>query len=243
MVKKQNILISIAIPCYNEAESITDNLCKAQKIALSYPIEFIFIDNGSTDNTDKVLNDNIISKLSDQIKFLKIDVNQGYGYAIKKGINMMRAEYIGWSHGDGQADLYDLVKAFSIIKSSPHTGIVKGLREERPFLDKFLSSGLAALSSILFLCRLTELNAQPSIYKINVVPDLTFAADNLNFDIDAYLIARRGGATEKRFLVKFRSRKFGSSSWNLGFFSRIHFLIDVFLHLIKIRLKITGVSG
>lgn len=237
MKKGKNILISIAIPCYNEAESIANNLRKAQKITSDHPIEFIFIDNGSTDNTSDVLNNIVVSEFSDKIKFLKIDINQGYGYAIKKAIAMMDSDYIGWSHGDGQTDLNDLVKACSIIKKLPNTGIIKGLREDRPILDKFLSSGLALLSSIIFLCRLRELNAQPSIYKINVIPNFHFAADNLNFDIDAYLIARLGGATETRFPVKFGSRKFGISSWNLGGFSRLRFLTGVFFHLVMFRLK------
>ncbi|MDA8882276.1 glycosyltransferase, partial [Alphaproteobacteria bacterium] len=196
---------------------------------------------GSTDNTREVLNNIVVSKFGDRIKFLKIDINQGYGYAIKKAIAMMDSDYIGWSHGDGQTDLNDLVKVCSIIKKTPDTGIIKGLREERPLLDKFLSSGLALLGSIIFLCRLTELNAQPSVYKINVIPNFHFAADNLNFDIDAYLIARLGGATETRFPVKFGSRQFGISSWNLGVFSRLSFLTGVFFHLLIFRLKISRV--
>ena len=75
-MNENNILISIVVPCYNEASCIGANLLKAKKISSLHPIEFIFVDNGSTDGTAKILNKGIISKLSKKIQFINIRENK-----------------------------------------------------------------------------------------------------------------------------------------------------------------------
>ena len=237
-MNENNILISIVGPCYNEASCIGANLLKAKKISSAHPIEFIFVDNGSKDGTNRILNKDVISKLPEKIKFIKIEHNQGYGYGIKKGLALAKGKYCGWTHGDGQADLNDILDAVQIIKSDSGVGIVKGIREERALSDHFFSKSLALIASFFFVSNLNELNAQPSIYLKFLIPDFAFLANDLNFDIDVYVYVKLRKVTERRFPVKFKDRKFGSSSWNTGLLSKTSFIFSVFRHLLKLRYRI-----
>jgi len=49
-------VISVVIPAYNEADFIEDTILSAQAAALEYggPVEFIVVDNNSTDNTAEI---------------------------------------------------------------------------------------------------------------------------------------------------------------------------------------------
>ena len=51
-----------------------------------------------------------------KIKFSTIQTNKGYGYGIKKSIDLCKGLYVGWTHADLQTDLFDLIKAYKIIE-------------------------------------------------------------------------------------------------------------------------------
>lgn len=141
------VIISIVVPCYNEAEVVLSNIDKAIKISSKLPIEFVFINNGSTDNTANIFN-SVKQKIPPSIKLLTIKKNKGYGFGVKKGIALSRGEYIGWTHGDGQADIMDIKTVFDIIINNPSAGIIKGKRISRPFRDRLISFGLEIITSI-----------------------------------------------------------------------------------------------
>jgi glycosyltransferase involved in cell wall biosynthesis len=236
MINGQKI-ISIIIPCFNEGEVILENINKAINMGKRIPIEFIFINNGSSDNTANIFND-VRETLPEFIRLVTIKNNQGYGYAIKKVISMCKGDFIGWTHGDGQTNLFDIRIAYSAISKSGASGIIKGVRVRRPFLDQFTSYSLDLLISILFLKRITETNAQPSIYKRCYLNNYSFYSNKLFFDIDAYIFARLHGAQEMRFNVKFPPRLFGESSWQRGFYSKLNFIGLTLAHLIKLKINI-----
>lgn len=236
MITGQKI-ISIIIPCFNEGEVILRNIKKAINIGSKIPIEFIFINNGSSDNTANIFMD-VKETLPQFISLVTIKNNQGYGYAIKKGISKCRGDFIGWTHGDGQTNLFDIRTAYKAISKSSAPGIIKGMRINRPFLDQFTSFCLDLLISILFLERIAETNAQPSIYKRCYLNNYIIYSNKLFFDIDAYIFARLLGAKEGRFNVKFPPRVFGESSWQRGLCSKIYFIGFTIAHLLKLKINI-----
>ena len=55
------INVSLIIPCYNEAKNLPFLINRCEKLIEEFPMEVILVDNGSTDNSEK-----IIAKHSDQ---------------------------------------------------------------------------------------------------------------------------------------------------------------------------------
>ncbi len=75
------ILVSIIVPVYNEEETILAVLKKLSNIRkFEYKFEVIVINDGSNDNTGKILDEN--QSLID--KQINNETNRGKGYSVKK---------------------------------------------------------------------------------------------------------------------------------------------------------------
>lgn len=83
--------VSIVIPCYNVEKYIVECLESVVNQTLE-DIEIICVDDGSTDNTGKII-DEYASK-DNRFKVLHKE-NAGYGIAMNKGFDMATGEYIG----------------------------------------------------------------------------------------------------------------------------------------------------
>ena len=77
------MILSVIIPVYNEEKTIIDVLKKIKKNSSSLSkYEIIVIDDGSTDQSKNLLENN--KELYD--KLLINETNKGKGFAVKKGI-------------------------------------------------------------------------------------------------------------------------------------------------------------
>ncbi len=77
------MILSIIIPVYNEENTILESLKRVKNLnSKLFEHEIIVINDGSTDNTNKILSEN--KSLYD--KLLTNEINKGKGYSIKKGL-------------------------------------------------------------------------------------------------------------------------------------------------------------
>lgn len=87
-----NKKISIIIPCYNESENITDTVNNIDKYikSLGYDYEFIFVDDGSTDDTyDRILE---LSAKRHDIHVIRLSRNFGKESALKSGLDFCEGD-------------------------------------------------------------------------------------------------------------------------------------------------------
>ena len=92
--------ISIIVPAFNEAETITDVLDEIYDYTMGIPEttwEVIVVDDASNDGTHEAI---LRSKCTPKI--IRHPVNRGYGYSIKTGIKNSDGQYILLIDGDGQ---------------------------------------------------------------------------------------------------------------------------------------------
>lgn len=100
--------ISGFFPCYNDKETISLLVEKADKILANRGIkhEVIVIDDGSSDGSRKTL-----KKLAKEIKSLKLVFhrkNKGYGGALRSGFKTAKNDLIFYTDGDAQYDIGEL---------------------------------------------------------------------------------------------------------------------------------------
>ena len=75
------IKLSVVIPCFNESKNLPLLISRCQKTYVKeQSIEFILVDNGSTDDTQEVIKD-LTSNLS-FVTVVHVEINKGYGYGI-----------------------------------------------------------------------------------------------------------------------------------------------------------------
>ncbi len=229
--------LSIIVPCYNESKNIPLILEKFNSVIKRDDIEVILVNNGSTDNSELILNE-----LVPNYKFarvLKVELNQGYGFGITFGLNVAKGEFIGYTHADMQTDPADPIKALEIIEKqkNPKNCFVKGYRKGRPLFDQFFTIGMSLFETLYLKTKLWDINAQPNIFHKSFFNSIKNTCPK-DFSLDLYFLymAQKKNLKIVRFDVVFPARIHGESSWNTGLSSKWKFIkrtIDFSLKLKK----------
>lgn len=138
--------VSFIIPVYNEVENIAKLHAeiKAAGESLGSAYEIIFIDDGSTDGTYKVL------KQLSPVKVIRMRSNFGQTSAMDAGIKEAQYPYIVTLDGDLQNDPADVPAMITYLEDHD-LDVVSGWRKDRkdPFSKKFVSRVANLLRSIL----------------------------------------------------------------------------------------------
>lgn len=87
-----DFLISVVVPCYNEAENIPVLVKRLQHALAAYSFEIILINDGSTDTTQQELE--LASTLDSRISYLSFSRNFGHQAALKAGIDHAQGDCI-----------------------------------------------------------------------------------------------------------------------------------------------------
>jgi glycosyltransferase involved in cell wall biosynthesis len=227
-----DLRFSIVIPCYNEAESLRELIPEASRIAEQHNGEFILVDNGSSDETLNILNE----FQAPNIRWVTTPQNLGYGGGILLGLKHCNSRFIGWTHADLQTPLGDVVEAVNLLEKCP--GFIKGRRLNRAPVDNFFSFGMSIFESILFKTKLTEINAQPTVFEKNFYESWTNPPTDFSLDLYALLMAKHSNLRLGRINVYFYSRKFGNSHWNTGIVSRLKFILRTMKFSLTLRKQV-----
>lgn len=126
-MKYTSNLISIVVPCYNEADSIIElfNRINAVFDKLDFDYELILVNDGSTDHTSK-----IISEInSRKIVEIKLKTNSGKSAAIMAGFTYATGVYIVTMDADLQDIPEDIPNFINKIKNG--YDLVTGYRINR----------------------------------------------------------------------------------------------------------------
>ncbi|MBU2903428.1 glycosyltransferase family 2 protein [Arenibacter algicola] len=87
-----NILLSITVPCYNEEKNIAILVAELGLVLEEYDYEIILVNDGSTDQTQQVIE--FLAIESDKVKFISLSRNFGHQKAIKAGIDHAKGDCI-----------------------------------------------------------------------------------------------------------------------------------------------------
>ncbi len=224
---------SIVIPCYNEEKSINSLVRSCDQLLSKNNIELIFVDNGSKDFTYKNLKQSLREKKN--FKILKIKRNKGYGYGILYGLKHTKGDYLGWTHADLQTDPNDILKAIQGIEKNGKNVFIKGRRYGRSLQENFFTFGMSVLETLLFRKILYDINAQPTMFSRKFYKTFLNPPSDFSLDLYVFYLAHIKKQKIVRFPTYFKKRKFGSSSWNFGFLSKIKFIKRTLKYSFKLK--------
>jgi len=115
------MILSIIVPVYNEEKTIIDVLNKIKSNSSNlFKYEIIVIDDGSTDQSRKLLEDN--KHLYD--KLLVNESNKGKGFSVKKGLLNISGTHIIFQDADLEYDPVDFKKFEKIFSDFDADGII-----------------------------------------------------------------------------------------------------------------------
>jgi glycosyltransferase involved in cell wall biosynthesis len=98
-----DIQISIIIPTYNEDKAIGETISTLLKEPSLLQAEIIVIDDGSNDETAKII------RTFPRVHLCQHRVNLGYGAAVSTGMRHATRPYVIWFDSDGQHQVEDLL--------------------------------------------------------------------------------------------------------------------------------------
>lgn len=115
--------ISIVIPIYNEENAILKTVTSIQDVLkkINNEYEIILINDGSTDNTQSILN----SIKDDKISTIQHLHNLGYGASLKNGISKAKYDWILITDADGT---YPIDQIPDLINNAENCDMVVGAR-------------------------------------------------------------------------------------------------------------------
>jgi glycosyltransferase involved in cell wall biosynthesis len=102
--------LSILIPAYNEEKTIQRILDKVRDVELvgNFSKQLVIVDDCSTDNTEKIIQEYVARFPDSDISFFKHDVNRGKGAALHTGIENATGDYIVIQDADLEYDPQEL---------------------------------------------------------------------------------------------------------------------------------------
>ncbi|MFH0943539.1 MAG: glycosyltransferase [Candidatus Beckwithbacteria bacterium] len=104
--------LSIVIPCYNEEQRLASAVQICRKFSNRFPNwEFVFVNDGSTDNTAEMIR-------KTNFKLISYFPNQGKGYALKEGVIQTTKPLVLLSDIDFSTPLTELPKFAAAIKEA-----------------------------------------------------------------------------------------------------------------------------
>ena len=119
-------LVSIITPCYNGAKYL-DRYFESL-LAQTYPaVEVIFVNDGSTDDTEKKALEYGQRLKEKGYGFTYIyQENAGQSAAINQGLKIFRGEYLNWTDSDDYLTEDSIEKRVSFLEDNPQVGLVIG---------------------------------------------------------------------------------------------------------------------
>jgi glycosyltransferase involved in cell wall biosynthesis len=210
--------IGIVIPCFNESKNLPRLIHECREVSKLGKITFLVVDNGSTDETNKILGELLPQS---GITSLRIEENVGYGNGIKVGLRSLNQDYLGWIHADLQTAPAEILKLSEKISKTGLPELIKGFRKSRPLVDRFFTAGMSLYSSVKLRSLIRDANGQPTIISRPLFDNWKNIPDDFSIDISCLHTAISQKAKIHRVETNFGPRNYGHSSWNTGLLSRL----------------------
>ncbi len=122
----------VIIPCYNEGKRLPIDIF--EQYLKHNPINFCFVDDGSTDNTYEILT-NLKDKFREQILVIKNPVNAGKAKTVRNGIlealKWKEFDYVGFFDADLATPLNEIEHFLSFLRSGKGYKFALGSRIRR----------------------------------------------------------------------------------------------------------------
>ena len=214
-VVRNNQMISVVIPLYNEDESLNELSLGLEKVFdfLNCNFEVIFIDDGSTDNSFAKIKD--IHRRNPKFHCIKLRRNYGKSAALAKGFRAAKGNIVITMDADLQDDPEEIPELVKVLNSG--YDLVSGWKKIRydPFIKKHTSKFFNYITSKLSGIKLHDFNCGLKAYKKDVVKSVKIYGEMHRY-IPAIAYLSGFKVTEKP--VKHHARKYGVTKFGASRF-------------------------
>jgi glycosyltransferase involved in cell wall biosynthesis len=208
------IQFSIVVPFFNEQENIPPLYMRLTEVmdGIGEPYELVFVDDGSKDNTFKVLSD--IYEHDRRVNIVRLRRNFGQTAALKAGFDFARGEVIISMDGDLQHDPDEIPRFVEKIEEG--YDLVSGWRHQRK--DAWLTRQLPSHVANWMMAKLSGIELHDfgttfKAYRREIIQEIQLYGELHRF-IPA--LAGSSGAKIAEVPIENPHRKNGRSNYGIG---------------------------
>ena len=221
MRSESSVRYSIVVPFYNEQENIPPLYMKLTEVmdSIGESYELIFIDDGSRDNSFKVLSD--IYEHDRRVNLVRLRRNFGQTPALKAGFDFARGEVIISMDGDLQHDPEEIPRFLEKIEEG--YDLVSGWRHQRR--DHWLMRRVPSRAANWLMAKLSGIDLHDfgttfKAYRREILQEIQLYGELHRF-IPA--LASSTGARIAEVPISNPDRKSGKSNYGIGRTIRVFF--------------------
>ncbi|MBI1216282.1 MAG: glycosyltransferase [Alphaproteobacteria bacterium] len=235
-------MLSLVLPCYNEAGNIPLIFARLKEVLKDRDdIEVVLVDNGSTDDTAARIGEQMGQPGARTVALCRVPRNIGYGYGIMQGLRMARGAFLAWSHADMQTDPEDVLRALDACRAREEKKIfIKGKRRNRRLLESFFTFGMQVVASLALGVGFDDVNAQPKLFPRTFFEQYLddAAPDDFSLDLFAIYQAKKNGYAVVEVPVTFGIRRHGEAKGGGGWRTRIRLIRRTLAYIMTLRAKV-----
>lgn len=207
--------LSLVIPVFCEEESLPELEERIRKVALKEQLDYeiIFIDDGSTDDSWKIIEE--LSLTNEKVRGIKFKRNYGKAAALHVGFEQANGDVIITMDSDLQDSPEEIPALFAMIKTDGYD-LVSGWKKKRHdpagkrWPSKFFNFTTRKISGL----KLHDFNCGLKAYHKDVVKSIEVYGEMHRY---IPVIARWAGFTKiTEKVVKHHPRKYGKSKFGAG---------------------------
>jgi glycosyltransferase involved in cell wall biosynthesis len=207
--------LTVVVPLYNEEESLPSLYSEIASVCEkhNYRAEFIFVDDGSTDNSFKVLES--LHQKDERVKILQFRLNAGKSEALSAGFSVARGRMVVTMDADLQDDPAEIPNL--IRKLEEGYDIVSGWKKKRqdPLSKKLPSRLFNFVTSRITGIPIHDFNCGLKIYRQTVLKNVEIYGEHHRY---IPVLGKWAGFKIGEIPVHHRARKYGKTKYGLSRF-------------------------
>lgn len=228
MSESNDYSVSIVVPMYNEQDNAHRMVDAIQQALADYqhPWEVILVDDGSSDDTLKVLQQ-AAEQYGSHVRIIGLQRNFGQTAAMQAGIDLARGDILVTMDGDLQNDPTDIPRMVERLQRED-LDLLAGWRKDRKdnlWLRKIPSRIANKLIGHFSGIHLNDYGCSLKVYRMDVIKSVRFYGEMHRF-IPAWVAIHTSPTRIKEEVVTHHARQFGESKYGLSRIYRV--VLDLF---------------
>ncbi|MCB9812853.1 MAG: glycosyltransferase family 2 protein [Pseudomonadales bacterium] len=233
-------MLSLVIPAHNEEECIEETVKKFSNALKNNDIkhEILVINDNSTDSTESKLKE--LTKNIKEVKYLNNTPPNGFGFAIRKGLENFSGDYVAIVMADFSDNPSDLIKMYKKAKEGYDcvfgSRFIKGAKiKDYPIHKMILNRITNNIIKILFLIKYNDTTNAFKMYSRDTIYGLKpFLSNHFNITVELPLKSIVRGFSYAVVPTNWTNRKEGVSKLKIKEMGGRYFFIILYCYLEKL---------